>query len=272
MWVDRDAFPDKPLFNPETEGCLPMAILLARSQDDGRTWSPFSQVPLPDELGPPSLTNPLMIMPDGTWLLSIETNKTYLDAGPWMQKAVFVRSKDQGNNWSAPFDVAVDPTGNIFNWDLRCAVAADGQIASFAWTYDKPANHYLNIHRRVTTDGGRSWSAPQDLGFTDQAGRPAVLLDGRVLLPWVDRFDRASIQMRVAENINAPFLLTSEISLHDQGDPNPQAAATGELLAEMGLWNFGLPYAEATPDGGAMVCYYAGTPDAMCLHWVRLSP
>src|ERR1700674_4405376 len=29
LWIDREAFPGAPLFNPDTEGCLPMAILVA---------------------------------------------------------------------------------------------------------------------------------------------------------------------------------------------------------------------------------------------------
>ena len=29
MWIDLDSYPDRPLFNADTEGCLPMAILLS---------------------------------------------------------------------------------------------------------------------------------------------------------------------------------------------------------------------------------------------------
>ena len=29
MWVDREAFPCQPLFNEQTEGCLPMTVILA---------------------------------------------------------------------------------------------------------------------------------------------------------------------------------------------------------------------------------------------------
>ena len=32
----------------------------------------------------------------------------------------------RGMTWSAPVTIAEDPTGRIFNWDLRCAVAPDG--------------------------------------------------------------------------------------------------------------------------------------------------
>jgi hypothetical protein len=46
---------------------------------------------------------------------------------------------------------------------------------------------------------------------------------------------------------------------------------TGELLTEMNVWNYGLPFAETLPDGDVLVVYYAGTPSSMQIHWVRLT-
>ena len=39
----------------------------------------------------------------------------------------------------------------------------------------------------------------------------------------------------------------------------------------MGVWNFGLPYAEVLPDGDVLVVYYAGAREAMSSHWARLA-
>ncbi|MEJ1972472.1 MAG: sialidase family protein [Lacunisphaera sp.] len=169
MWVDRTTHPGKPLFNPETEGCLPMAILLSESADQGTTWIAWRQVPMPEEIGPPSLTSPILSLGNGALALSIETNKTYHDASPWRQKVVFFHSDDGGQTWQEPIDTGYDPTGRIFNWDQRCAVAPDGRVAAFVWTYDRQTTRYLNIHRRISHDHGHTWSPPEDLGFADQA-------------------------------------------------------------------------------------------------------
>lgn len=271
MWVDRSSHPGQPLFNPATEGCLPMAILLSASADDGASWSPWHSVPLPAELGPPSLTSPLLRLAGGALAMSIETNKAYDDASPWHQRAVLLHSHDGGANWGEPIVAAQDPSGRIFNWDLRLGVAPDGRIASFAWTYDSAARAYVNIHRRISADGGRSWSPPEDLGFADQAGRPAVLADGRVLLPWVDRFGSRSIRARLAPSIDGPFDPRSEVALYSLDGAGPGGVtSTGDLLAEMALWTFGLPYALALPDGDVLVLYYAGSPAAMDICWARL--
>lgn len=271
MWVDRASYPGKTLFNAETEGCLPMAILLADSFDQGRSWTSWRQVAMPEELGPPSLTNPILKLSDGSLAMSIETNKHYEDGSKWMQKAVFLYSKDLGKTWSEPVSVAEDSEARIFNWDLRCGVGPDERIASFAWTYDRRSEKYLNIHRRISSDGGRSWSGAEDLGFADQAGPPAMLPDGRVVLVWVDRFGSQSIRARIAPSLDAPFDPASEVVVyaHTSG-PKNQAGDTGDLLVGMELWSFGLPYAEALPDGDVLVTYYAGDNEAMSLHWARL--
>ncbi len=279
MWVDRSTHPGQPLFNPATEGCLPMAILLSDSADGGASWSPWRPVALPagsqdeaqPQLGPPSLTSPLLLLAGGALAMSIETNKAYDDASPWRQRAVLLHSHDGGLSWGEPIIAAQDPGGRTFNWDLRLGVAPDGRIGSFAWTYDSVAKAYVNIHRRLSADGGRSWSPPEDLGFADQAGRPAVLADGRVVLPWVDRFGTRSIRARVAPAIDGPFDPRSEVVLHSlDGAGAGGVTSTGDLLAEMALWTFGLPYATALPDGDVLALYYAGSPAAMDIRWARL--
>ncbi len=272
MWIDRTTYPGQPLFNAETEGCLPMEILLAESRDDGHAWSEWRHVPMPAEIGPASLTNPILKLGDGALAMSIETNKHYEDSGRWYQKAVYFHSTDEGQRWSEPVVAGQDPSGRIFNWDMRACVAPDGRIATFAWTYDTQTTSYLNIQRRISTDGGHSWSAPEDLGITDQAGPPAVLADGRFVLAWVDRFVSHSIRARVAAGVNAPFDPASEVVVYTHGAEAKRDEKTGDLLAEMGAWSFGLPSATALPDGDVLVVYYAGDDGAMDIRWARLRP
>lgn len=288
LWIDREAFPGQPLFHPETEGCLPMAILVADSPDAGRTWSPLRVVPTPDDLGPPSLTNPIVRLSDGTLLLSIESNKPYLDRSRWFQRVVHLRSEDDGQTWSSPHVVSEDPTGRIANWDQRGGVAPDGRIVTFTWTYDFDAVAYRNIQRRISSDGGTTWTAPEDLGVTDQPGHPAILPDGRLVMAWVDRFGTGSIRARSAAAIDAPFDAATEVIVHEPDRPPaaPVAAetaaaeaagadedggTTGDALVEMGTWSYGLPYSEALPDGDVGVVYYAaGSTGGTDIRWARL--
>ena len=207
--------------------------------------------------------------------MSIETNKTYLDRGQWLQRVVYLYSEDQGQTWGDPVTTCQDPTGRIFNWDQRAGVCPDGRVVTFSWTYDRQTTQYLNIQRHLSADEGATWSAPDDLGFPDQAAHPAILPDGRIVLAYVDRFQSHSIRARLALAADAPFDAATEVELYRQTTESPQSAAgqgdTGDLLAEMGLWSFGLPFSAALPDGDVMVVYYAGDDACMEVRWARLS-
>lgn len=275
LWIDREAFPGQPLFNGETEGCLPMAILVADSSDAGATWTPWRVVPMPADVGPPSLTNAIVRFPSGRLLMSVETNKTYLDDSPWFQRVVHAWSDDDGATWSVPVTVVADPTGRIANWDQRGAVAPDGRLVSFTWVYDFAEVTYRNVLRRISVDQGQTYEEPVDLGFADQPGHPALLTDGRVVLAWVDRFGTRSIRARCAASLDAPFPPETEIVLYEAPPLAAQAGvssdSTGAALVDMYAWSYGLAYAEALPDGDVGVVHYAPGPEGgLEIRWVRL--
>jgi hypothetical protein len=277
MWVDREAFPGAALFNPQTEGCLPMSVLITESFDAGRSWSPLRLVPTGAGVGPASLTCPVLALADGRLAVSIESNKSYLDASPWYQRVVYLWSSDLGQTWSEPVIVCADPTGRIANWDQRAAIVADGRLVSFSWTYDFISAAFRDIGRRMSADGGRTWSAPEDLGFADQPSVPAILPDGRLVLAWVDRFGTSSVRARCAVSAEAPFLQSTEAIVYEHRQAAPRAAtpddstAAGELLADMYVWTYGAPYALALPDGDVLVTYYQGDPGAIGIAWARLT-
>jgi hypothetical protein len=269
LWVDREAYPGKPLFDPETEGCLPMKILVADSHDRGHTWSPWREVAVTKDVGPPSLTNPIVRLKSGRLVVSIETNKPYRDRSRWLQRVVYCESDDGGVTWTPPRTVCGDPTGAVFHWDQRAAVSPEGLLATFSWTYDKDANRYLSIRRHVSGDDGVTW-VTDELDFADQPAHPAVLPDGRTVLAWVDRYGTRSIRARLGSSLDGPFDPATEVVLYAAEAAPKQTSDTGEMLADMGLWTFGLPYGEALPDGDVMVVYYAGEPDRMDVRWARL--
>ncbi len=272
MAVDRSSYPGKPLFNEATQGCLPTWIIVSESHDNGRTWESWRAVDTPEDIGPPSLTSNLLQLADGRLAISVESNKHYFDASPWLQKVTYVYSSDGGRTWGNPVVVYRDPSGRIFNWDQRAGVTPDGAVVTFTWVYDSLGGEYRNIRRRYSLDGGCSWTEPEDLGFADQPSRPAIFNDSRVVLAWVDRFRSGSIRARAADSFRDPFPDSTEVVLYrSQAKSGSDQTSLSETLDEMSRWAYGLPYAEPLPNGEAMVVYYAGTPLATDICWARLS-
>lgn len=62
----------------------------------------------------------------------------------------------------------------------------------------------------------------------------------------------------VANAVDTPFDPASEVVLYTHSHTAKRDDTTGELLAEMGAWAYGLPSATALPDGDLLVIYYAG--------------
>ena len=113
---------------------------------------------------------------------------------------------------------------------------------------------------------------PKDLKFADQASHPAFLTDGRIVLAWVDRFKTQTIKARLAKNLYSDFEYSSEITIFAQNiAENNKDNNLGELLADMGIWNFGLPFADVLPSGKVLIFYYAGKANQMNLCWSRLT-
>jgi hypothetical protein len=273
MAINRTAYPGKPLFNDATQGCLPMRILISKSSDRGHTWGPWDRVDVPVDIGPPSLTSNLLRLAGGRLALSIESNKHYLDESPWLQKVTYLFSDDGGCTWGDPVVVSQDATGRIDNWDQRAAVNPDGSIVSFTWVWDSEAGRYLNIGRRHSFDGGRTWTEPDDLGFADQPSHPAVFPDGRIVLAWVDRFGSQSIRARLARSSRDAFAAETEVVLYEAAAPaaRSQSGGTAGTLDEMVRWTYGLPYATTLPNGEALVAYYAGGADGTSIRYARLA-
>ena len=256
-----------------------MTVLLADSQDAGRTWTPWRIVPMPDDIGPPSLTNAILRLADGTLVLSIESNKPFLDTSKWFQRVVHLRSADGGATWSDPVTVLEDPTGRILNWDQRGAIAPDGRLVTFTWTYDSETATYLDVRRRISADGIAPFGPADDLGFADQPGHPAVLPDGRVVARLgrpvrheehpraAGRRDRRAVRRRDRGRRPRPGDPVERPSTTDTTD----ATATGEILVDMGTWSYGLAFAEALPDGDVGVVHYAaGADGGTDVRWARL--
>ena len=272
IWIDRQSYPGKPLFNPETQGCLPIRILIAESADQGKTWTPWHTVNVPEDIGPPSLTSPILCLPSGNLALSIESNKHYKDTSRWYQKVTYLYSDNQGKHWSRPTLICHDPTGRFFHWDQRAVVTPDGAVLTLTWMYDTKIATYGNFERRLSYDEGKTWTQAEDLGVREQPSVPAILPDGQMVVAWVDRYHTQSIRARLAPRPDGSLLQNSELVLWDQQwKSRGKLCDTKAALVDMGTWTYGLPFAHPLVNGEVMVVYYAGDQASTDIHWVRLT-
>jgi hypothetical protein len=268
MWLDRSV-PDRPMFNPETEGMVPVHTLIAESHDGGLKWSQpwlFDASPY-DELG--AIAAPMFKLPDGRLACQFEVNKPYDDTKPWAHRAILKFSTDEGRTWSPPATVAYDPTHRMRYWDQRQAVAPDGKLVAGLWAYDAVAKAELNFHMTESVDGGFTWSKPRDSGLALQQPYPVFLPDGRMVAICIDRYRTRSIRALISEDQGKTFS-DNEVVIHQQPMEVRDKGEHNHELADQQLWTFGRVEAVTDPDGDVWVIHYGGDSSATNIHWARV--
>ncbi len=187
-WFDRSD-PQRPLFDPLTEGILKSKQLLATSSDGGRSWSSWREFAVGGLTGC-SLTGPIVRWSDGMFAFAFESFKEYDDPRPARHAAWLVISRDGGETFSRPLLVAQHPEHEVYYWDQRLAAGPHpGEFTAMFWTHDLAAKRDLDVHLRqgVIHDEAIEAGAIRPTGIAGQIAAPLVLDDGRLLAFVVDR-------------------------------------------------------------------------------------
>ena len=275
-WFDRSD-PDRPLFDPVTEGILKSKQLLSISADDGLTWSAWRELAM-GELKGCALTGPILQWNDGTLAFPFESFKEYDDPRPGRHAAWLTVSRDLGRTFSPPLLVAQHPQHQVYYWDQRlCTGRGPGEFTALFWTHDLAAQRDLNVHLRHGVVGTDEIVATPMRATTisGQIAAPLRLGDGRLLAFVVDRGRPGTMTLWCSPDNgeNWPTLDRLVVYTHDE-----RAAITQgrdhvdfkQYWEDMGKWTFGHPAIRLLADGRLLLAWYAGTPDCLSLHWARV--
>ncbi|MBN1436221.1 MAG: exo-alpha-sialidase [Sedimentisphaerales bacterium] len=269
MWLDRSD-PGRAMFNEATEGLLRVHTLMAKSDDQGKTWGePYLFDAAPYE-GVAALCAPILKLADGNLACQVETNKPYDDSEVWKQHACLKFSSDEGLTWKDMVSVAHDPTFRIRYWDQRHAVAPDGTMVAGFWIYDAVDHKELGFRIAVSEDCGRTWSVPHECGFDYQLPYPVFLPDGRLVLFCIDRYKTRTIRALVSEDKGRTFL-PGELVVYQHPVGRKEPGEDDHQLADQQIWTFGRLEGVSDSAGNVWVVYYAGDNDSTNIHWAQIS-
>ncbi len=275
-WFDRSE-PERPLFDPDTEGILHSKQLLARSDDDGATWSAWRELPVPPLSGCSS-TGPIIQWPVGRWGLPFESYKEFDDPSPARHGAWIIVSDDGGETFGEPLLVAQHPEHRLYYWDQRlCRGGDENELLAMFWTHDLAAQQDLSVHfRRLSLTGDGLVGEPiHNTGIPGQIAAPLQLDDGRLVAFVVDR--NGPMTMKLWQSADGGKTWPKDKSLlvyeHDE-----QAALTqgttdvdyAEYWEDMGKWSFGHPAIRPLDNGRVLLTFYAGIPNCLSVHWARV--
>ncbi len=275
-WFDRSE-PERPLFDPETEGVLHSKLLVAESADDGATWTAWRELPNFDLTGL-ALTGPPVLWSDGTLGLAFESFRHYDDPNPAHHAAWLVISRDGGRTFPQRFLVAQDPTHRIYYWDQRlCATETPGEFLGLFWTHDLTAKTDLPVHflRGSIHDGVKARQLPVATTIPGQIAAPLLLEDGRILAFVVDRDRPGTMKLWQSRDGGRtwPSADAETVHVHDERAALTQGKEQidfKQYWEDMGKWSFGHPAAQLISAREALLTYYAGPPGHLSVHWAKV--
>jgi hypothetical protein len=247
------------------------------SSDEGESWSEWVELPTPGLSGC-ALTGPIVRWSDGTIACAYESFKEFDDPEPVDPAAWFSLSRDGGESFGDPWQVAHHSEGEKYYWDQRlCPSETAGEFIAMFWTHDRPEQKDLNVHflRSSLAAGERAGKEPVETNIPGQIAACYDTGQGRLLAYVVDRGNPGTMTLwqSADDGLSWPAEARLVVHVHDeqaaisQGRDNIDFA---EFWEDMGKWSFGHPAIRPLADGW-LVAWYAGTPTRMSLHWARIA-
>jgi len=263
--------PDKLMYNPETEGYLPVKAALFRSTDRGRTWSLPQYISLPDgEIGNPC--GPVKELTDERWLMPFETWKAWDDAGPAKQRTVAIFSGDKGVTWGDRTIIIDGHEEGIIYWDTSITTMKDGRLFCMAWTRDQRLDKDIPLHRCISEDQGKTWSKPESVGLTGHTMSIVELDDRRMLMIYSLRnVERPGIMAVLSNDSGKTFDADHQIRIWDAfGQTTTGIPYSDRCLAEMSMYSFGKPNVLQTTDGSCLAGFWCTQDCVAHIRWCSL--
>ncbi|MEJ7592010.1 MAG: sialidase family protein [Planctomycetaceae bacterium] len=280
-WFDRSE-PQRPLFDPVTQGILRSKQLLAESCDDGATWSSWRVLPTPGLSGCAG-TGGIVCWPDGTFAFPFESFKEFDDPHPGNHAAWMMTSRDGGFTFSPPLLIAQHPQHQVYYWDQRlCATDRIGEFVALFWTHDLTAecDRCVHFRRAALTDSGTgeltiTGEAIRETTLPGQIAAPLQLADGRLLAFVVDRRGPCTMTLWISRDDGHTWPDHERLVIHTHEEmaavtPGGTAIDFNQYWEDMGKWSFGHPALQGLDDRRVLCAWYAGTPGCLSIHWARV--
>lgn len=259
--------PGEAFWCDATQGLKQNVLFWTRSRNDGRSWEPFSAIPI-SGAGSAEAPGPLCATRGGAWVACYAPYNTFNPRELVVtNRVVSVYSNDQGRTWesSAMLQFAEASSKGAEAWVIELS---DGRLLGTGWHI--PAEGSRPNAYAISHDGGRRWSETRSTGTPGQSTSLAALPGARALFVYNQRKgEEIGIWLAVASPTDADFNLESNQRVW-AAENGTQTKTSGDH-AEWTDFAFGEPSPVILPDGTVLVVFWCRQTDGYAIRYVKLS-
>lgn len=193
---------------------------MIRSEDNGQSWSPATRVPVNSPHGPISLADGRLLYPG----VALWTDD---------RKVLVCDSRDDGRTWNVLSEIPTRPGDDHRQYhELHGVEAANGRLIVQIRNHN-PANNRETLQTH-STDGGKSWAVPHEIGTWGLPSHLLRLKDDRLLMTYGHRRSPLGNQVKLSEDHgatwSAPLILYGDATSTDLGYPSTAQLPDGAFV------------------------------------------
>ena len=241
--------------------------IYCRSEDEGQTWSPASEVPFGVDC-PLEVSHGILPLGEGRLLAPAAT----LPASDRLGEQVLVAiSDDGGQSWPQTSIVLEDRQQQRVFFEQKLAQLGDGRVLATAWTATRP--DYIDEPNSfaISSDRGTSWGPVQSTGIQGQTMTPIPLGDDRLLVVYNRRYGDQAIIMCLVTMTDDSWTVHYEGILYDAQTQHQRQASENWQTEELAAFQFGFPTAVILADGSVLATHWSVEEGRCGIRWTRLA-
>jgi sialidase-1 len=266
--ADRSEHPNEGLTNPETLGFVPTEFVTIRSKDRGYSWNEVKIIESPFGHTPLELCSAITPLSDGRCFLPTSTWSHWDGSIPVGYRMVALVSRDLGKSWREYLDVMVDPKQETRYWESKIIELSDHRLLAVAWAYNHVRKEDLPNQYVISSNGGKSWSAPKSTGLIGQTLTP-FLIDNNRIISIYRRLDKPGLWANISRIEKKLWI--NEYSKPLWGHNLVKLTGKADNMAQVfSTLKFGTPCLTALPDSSIFVAFWAVEDCISIIRWFKL--
>ena len=246
--------PDLPLGNPKTGGLLKDDVYISFSTDGGKTFGKRNIIKTTFG-NSVEASAPLTVLKDGSIATPITGFSDWNGFRNTRNCGRLLRSYDGGLTFDDSVICTAFNGDKITCYEQRMCQTENGTIVVISWNENIETGERLNNHVTISTDNGKTFSAPIDTGIKGQASSVIALKGDKIMTIHAIRRDTTEpgIYVSVADVSNGKWKLLSLERIWKPSVPVTKDMNMAEIFSFM---KFGQPNGIITNDGKFLLYHW----------------